>query len=124
MNPLQAAIMAAQIEAGPVELALRDVGGIDLAVAQYARTQNVSREAARQAMVDGVRATGMQMATTNPDAMAIAGAIVRFIEMPRGTMSIKLTPRGKVPMMGLVETLRINPMAALARFQVDATNGP
>ena len=38
-------------------------------------------------------------------------------------MSIKLTPRGKVPMMALVETLRINPMAALARFQVDASVG-
>ena len=57
LNPLQAAIMAAQIEAGPVELALRDVGGIDLAVAQYARTQNVSREAARRAIVDNIRAT-------------------------------------------------------------------
>ena len=47
VNPLQAAIMAAQIEAGPIELALRDTGGVDLAVAQYARTQNVSRDAAR-----------------------------------------------------------------------------
>lgn len=123
LNPLQAAIMAAQIEAGPVELALRDVGGIDLAVAQYARTQNVSREAARRAIVDNIRAVAMQMVTANPDAMAIAGAITRFVESPRGTMSIKLTPRGKVPMMALVETLRINPMAALARFQVDASVG-
>ena len=40
-------MMAAQIEAGPIELALRDIGGVDLAVAQYARTQNVSRDAAR-----------------------------------------------------------------------------
>ena len=47
INPLQAAIMAAQIEAGPIEIALRDIGGVDLAVAQYARTQNVSRDAAR-----------------------------------------------------------------------------
>jgi hypothetical protein len=55
--------------------------------------------------------------------MAIAGAIVRSIESPRGTLSIKLTPRGKVAMMGLVDTLRTNPLAALARFQVDAAVG-
>ena len=45
--------------------------------------------------------------------MAIAGALARFIEVPRG----------KVPMMALIEALRTNPMAALARFQVDASVG-
>ena len=38
-------------------------------------------------------------------------------------VTIKLTPRGKVPMMELIEALRTNPMAALARFQVDASIG-
>ena len=123
INPLQAAVMAAQIEAGPIELALRDVGGVDLAVAQYARTQNVSREAARRALIDNVKSTGMTLASANPDAMAIAGALARFIEVPRGTVTIKLNPRGKVPMMALIEALRTNPMAALARFQVDASVG-
>ena len=44
VNPLQAAIMAAQVEAGPLEIALRDNGGVELMVTQYARTQKVSRE--------------------------------------------------------------------------------
>ena len=48
-NPAQAIGAAAQIEAGAIELTVRDLGGIDVAVAQYARTQNVSREAARKA---------------------------------------------------------------------------
>ena len=121
-NPLQAAMMAAQVEAGTLEIALRDTGGVDLAVAQYARTQNVSREAARRALVDAIRANAMQMVSTNPDAMAIAGALARFIENPRGTLSVKLTPRGKVPMMSLIE-LRDNPLAALARFQVELSSG-
>ena len=39
MNPLQAAIMAAQAEAGPLEIALRDNGGASSRmVAQQART--------------------------------------------------------------------------------------
>ena len=123
INPLQAVMMAAQIEAGPIELALRDVGGVDLAVAQYARTQNVSRDAARRALIDNIKSTGMTLASANPDAMAIAGALARFVEIPRGTVTIKLNPRGKVPMMELIEALRTNPMAALARFQVDASVG-
>lgn len=121
VNPLQAAIMAAQIEAGAVELALRDTGGVDLAVAQYARTQNVTREAARNAIVENIRSNAMQTASVNPDGMAIAGAIVRFIENPRGTLTIKLTPRGRVPMMQVIEALKTSPMAALARFEVEAT---
>jgi hypothetical protein len=123
INPLQAVMMAAQIEAGPIELALRDVGGVDLAVAQYARTQNVSRDAARRALIDNIKSTGMTLASANPDAMAIAGALARFVEVPSGTVTVKLTPRGKVPMMALIEALRTDPTAALARFQVDASVG-
>jgi hypothetical protein len=120
-NPLQAAVMAAQIEAGTIEIALRDIGGVDLAVAQYARTQNLSRDAARQAIIDNIKAGGTSMATTNPDAMAIANALTDFIANPRGTLIIKLTPRGKVPALQLVGALKDNPVTALARFQVEAS---
>jgi hypothetical protein len=123
LNPLQAAIMAAQIEAGPIEIALRDTGGIDLAVAQQARQQNISREAARRAITDNIRESAMKMATVNPDVMAVAGALTRFIENPRGTLTIKLTPRGKVAMMQLLDVLKGNPLTALARFQIEATTG-
>ena len=79
-NPLQAAFMAAQIEAGTVEITLRDIGGVDLAVAQYARTQNVSPDEARRAIIDNIKADGAAMATTNPDAdgdRGRAGALYR-----------------------------------------------
>jgi hypothetical protein len=123
LNPLQAAIMAAQIEAGPIEIALRDTGGTDLAIAQQARAQNISREAARRAMTDSIRDNAMKMASVNPDVMAIAGALTRFIENPRGTLTIKLTPKGKVGMMQILEAMKTSPVAALARFQVEATTG-
>ena len=123
INPLQALMMAAQIEAGPLEIALRDNGGVDLMVAQRARTMRASREDARRALVTEVRAVAMQLALANPDAMAIAGAIARFIEAPGGTLSVKLTPRGKVAMAELIDAMRSDPFAALARFQVDASNG-
>jgi len=43
------------------------------------------------------------MASANPDVMAVASALTRFIENPRGTLTIKLTPRGKVAMMDLLQ---------------------
>ncbi len=63
------------------------------------------------------------MAANNPDAIAIAGALTRFIETPGGTLTIKLTPRGKVPAMQLVGALKTDPLSALARFQVEASTG-
>src|SRR3954451_23843104 len=102
--------MAAQIEAGPIEITLRDTGGIDLAIAQQARQQNISREAARQAIIDNIRDNAMKMAAINPDVMALAGAMTRFVENPRGTLTIKLTPRGKVAMMQLLDVLKTGPV--------------
>jgi hypothetical protein len=123
MNPLQMAVMATQIEAGTIEITLRDLGGVDLAVAQYARTQNLTPDAARRAITESLRGTGATMATTNPDAMAITDALIRFIEDPRGTLTVKLTPQGKVPAMQLVSALKTDPLAALERFQVEASTG-
>jgi len=123
LNPLQAAIMAAQIEAGPVEIALRDTGGVDLAIKQQARQQNISVEDARRAMTDNIRDNAMKMAQVNPDIIRVAGALTRFIEDPAGTLTIKLAPRGKVAMMEIMQAVKASPLAALARFEIDATTG-
>jgi len=123
LNPLQAAIMAAQIEAGPVEIALRDTGGVDLAIKQQARQQNISVEDARRAMTDNIRDNAMKMAQVNPDIIRVAGALTRFIEDPGGTLTIKLAPRGKVAMMEIMQAVKASPLAALARFEIDATTG-
>lgn len=122
-NPVQAAAMAAQIEAGTIDITLRDTGGIDLAVAQYARLQNVSREAARSAIVEGIRSGSEQAAATSPDAVAAVEAVARFVESPRQTLNIKLTPRAKVPAMQLIQLLKTDPMVALAQFRIEASTG-
>jgi hypothetical protein len=123
VNPLQAAIMAAQIESGTLELAVRDTGGVDLAVAQYAKTHDIGRDEARAAIIQSIRDIGQKFSGVNADAMAIAGAVARFIELPRGTLNIKLTPKGKVPVMQLVDAMKTSPLLALTRYQVDAGNG-
>lgn len=123
INPAQAANMAAQIEADSMELTLRDLGGVDVAIALQARTQNISREAARQAIIDGIRASGKETSTANPDAMAAAEALARFIETPGQTLILKLTPLAKVPAMQLVQLLKTDPLTALAQFRIEASTG-
>jgi len=123
LDPLEIMIAGALVEAGPVEIVLRDTGGVDLAVAQYARTQNVSREEARKAIIDNIRMSAAGMAALSGDVMAVAGAITRFIETPRGTLTLRLTPKGKVPLMEVIEANKANPFDALARFDVQAVTG-
>jgi len=118
----QAMAMATQVEAGTLELSLRDTGGVDLAVAQYALAQGVSREAARRALVDGIK-TSARANTDNADVLAAAEAIARFIETPRGTLTLKLTPLGKVPALQLVQLIKTDPMLALAQFRIEASSG-
>jgi hypothetical protein len=118
----QALAAAEQVETGAFELNLRDLGIVDLLVAEYAHGHNLSREAARQAIIDSIKAAGEQ-ANTNPDAPAAVEAIVRFIETPRQTLTLKLTPLGTVPTMQLLDLLRTEPPTALAQFRIEASTG-
>jgi hypothetical protein len=115
--------MATQIEAGTLEFVVRDMGVVDLAIAQYARTQSVSRDAARLAIVDNIKARGAQAAASNPDTVALVEALTRFVETPGQTLIIKLTPLGKVPALQLTRLLQTDPLIALAQFRIEASTG-
>ena len=123
LNPLQAVATAAQIEAGTIELTLRDLGGVDIAVAQYARTQNVSRDAARQSVIDRHQrhaATDGRQQSRCGGGRGGAGALYRN---PGTNADVKLTPRAKVPAMQLFQLLKTDPLIALAQFRIEASTG-
>ena len=121
-NAAQAFGAAAQIEAGAIELTVRDLGSVDLGVVQYARTQNVSREEARNAIVESIKASSDDVAT-NPDAVGAVQALARFVETPGQTLVIKFTPLGKVPALQLFQLLKTDPLIALAQFRIEASTG-
>ncbi|MCA1452265.1 hypothetical protein I6F35_03410 [Bradyrhizobium sp. BRP22] len=123
LDPVQAANLATEIDAGTIELSLHDSGSVDVAIAQYARARNVSRETARAAITDQIKAFGQSIGASNPDAAAALDAVVRFVETPGQTLIIKLTPLGKVPALQLVELLQTDPLIALAQFRVEASTG-
>jgi hypothetical protein len=123
LDPQQASAMAEQIEAGALELTLHDLGAVDLLVAQYARTKDLSREAARSAIVDEIRANSEKAASANPDAPAAIEAMIRFVETPGQTLVLKLTPLGKAQASQLMQLLKNDPLLALAQFRIEASTG-
>src|SRR5262249_52699208 len=120
INPIQAAMTASQIEAGPIELTVHDLGIVDLAVARHAGAENTSRDAARQAIVEDIRENGAELAVSNPDIKPIAESLAHFIEAPGTTFTIKLTPLGKVPALQLMQMLQTDPLSALSLFRLEA----
>lgn len=121
-DPARAMVAAAQLEAGAIELTVRDTGGVDLGVAQYARTRDVSRDDARKAIAQSIRDTS----TTETDAAtmeAIRGALISFVETPGQTLIVKLTPRTKVAALQLFQLLKTDPLLALAQFRIEASTG-
>jgi hypothetical protein len=114
---------AAQIEAGAIELTLRDLGSVDVGVVQYARAQNVSRDAARKAIVENILASSQDVAAANPDAASAVQALARYVESSGQTLVIKLTPRAKVPALQLFQMLKTDPLIALAQFRIEASTG-
>jgi hypothetical protein len=122
-NAVQAAAVAGQIEIGIIELKVSDAGGVDLLVAQQARDQNVSRGAARRNIVDGIWSATEEAVATNRDLEAAVKAISRFVETPRQTLNLKLTPLRKVPALQLMQQLQKNPLDVLTQFRIEASTG-
>lgn len=122
-DPAQAMGHAAQVETGTLEASLRDGGAVDLVVAQFARMQNVNRDAARSAIVAMIRAQGEKIAGTNGDARGAIDALAGFVETAGQTLTIKLTPRAKVPLMQLMQLSQTDPQSALAQFRIEASTG-
>ena len=120
----QATTAAAQIEAEGLDFSLRDLGAVDVLVANYARGHGIPRDAARKALIDSIKAIGAQMTAANIDAASAVDALSRFIEKPRQTLTLKLSPRAKVPAIQLAQLIAIDPQSALAQFKIEAQTAP
>ena len=96
IDPALAMIAAEQLEAGPLQLSLRDTGAVTTALAQYAKSKSLSVDDARKEIIASVNETVKTKGQSNPDAAVVAQAIIQFIEMPGSTLTINVTPKGKV----------------------------
>jgi hypothetical protein len=120
VDPSMAMMAAEQLEAGPIQLSLRDTGGVTTALAQYAKSKNLSVDDARKEIIESVNATVNSTAQSNPDAASIAQAIVQFIEAPGSTLTINVTPKGRVNFKQAFTAGAADPTATASLFTIEA----
>ena len=111
---------AAALEIGPIEVSLHDSGGLDVAFAQAAKMQGVDAAAARRMSVEQINRNLGAMPRQGPELRRLAAALASFLSGSGGTLKINLTPRGHVNIMQSVELIKLDPIAALSQFNVEA----
>ncbi|WP_349629056.1 hypothetical protein [Bradyrhizobium sp. RP6] len=70
-----------------------------------------------------IRTQGETVAASNLDVKAAVDALAGFVETSGQTLTIKLTPFGKLPMLQLIDVLNNEPIIALAQFRIEASTG-
>src|SRR5439155_22645874 len=112
---------AENLEAGLIELVLRDAGVLNLAIAQFGAKQGMPPALAQLALMESVNQAAAKMAQANPDVRPAADAIRDFIGAPRGTLTIRLIPKGRVNIMAAIEAANKDPTVLLSQFRIEAT---
>jgi hypothetical protein len=122
----QAAAKAAieQYEAGPLQIVVRDAGAVRTALAHYAKNKNLSVDQARREIIESVNELGRVSAQNNPQIASLAQALVRFIETPGATLTLRLTPKGTVKFKQLIESGNAQPAAVVTLFDFEAKTAP
>jgi hypothetical protein len=115
-NPLAFGMAAAQIEAGPIDITVRDLGITDLIFAQMARDQGTTPDTMRTRMIEMIRAVSL----ASPEVETIGTALARLIENRGTTLNVLLTPKARVNLMQSVEIARADPLLFLSQFKVEA----
>ncbi len=120
LDPAKFMLAAAMVEAGPIEIVVRDLGGVELALAQFARDQGIPPAAARRAIIEQIQEGEALLDQTNPELVPVVKAIAGFIEQSRGTLTIRVSPKTSLMLMPLINAAQEDPMAALSQFRIEA----
>lgn len=114
----------AQVEAGPVEMTLRDLGLVDLAAGELARRAGQGPEAGRALLQEAWTAQAQSQTNLHPEAAPFFQAVAAFLQGKGETLTVRLTPKGRVGALELIEAAQQDPLGALlARFTVETTGG-
>ena len=120
-DPLQRMIATAAVQLGPIEIVVRDFGGVELMLQAFATEHNLSPDEGRKQVLDDLRQRATELAAANPDVVAAAEAVAEFISKPRGSLTLRVTPKNPVSLVGLIAAYQENPAAALSALRIEAT---
>ncbi|MBO0766268.1 MAG: hypothetical protein J2P50_16995 [Hyphomicrobiaceae bacterium] len=123
-DPVKALASVGLAEAGPIELTLRDLGALDLVAAELARAKAVGPEAGRSLLAESFAQKAAAFGEPTPQAQAFFDAVGQFLRTKGETLTITLTPRGRIGVLEVIDGARQDPVAALlANFGVEARTG-
>ena len=122
---LKAMAAAPLVEAGPVELTLRDLGLVEVAAAQLGQTKGGDAEVGRALLVETLAQRAAEATQTAPELQPVFDALGRFVQGKGETLTVALRPKGSgVGLLQLIEAARRDPLAALlSNFTVEARTG-
>jgi hypothetical protein len=115
---------ALAVEIGPIEVTLRDLGMVDILAAEAARSRGQAPEAGRSLLLEQWTLGAQRQTQLHPGAQSLYDAVGRFLQGKGETLTVRLTPRGRVRALALMEALRLSPAesALLAAFTVEASS--
>jgi hypothetical protein len=123
-DPVRAMGAAALVDAGPIELSLRDLGLVDLIAAETARSRSAGPEMGRTLILENLALKKQALAQTSPDVETFYQAMERFVQGKGETLTVRLTPKGRVGLLQVLDVSKIDPLAAMfTSFNVEATTG-
>ena len=110
-------------DVGPIEVTLRDLGLVDLLAAETARAQGQAPEAGRGLLLENWTRNAEMKVQLDPSLRPLVEAVGQFLQGKGETLTVRLTPRGRVRLMALAEALRLAPdRALLSAFTIEAAS--
>ena len=111
-------------EMGAIEVTLRDLGMVDILAAEVTRLSGQGPEAGRSLLLEQWTRSAQQQTQVHPGAQSFYDAVGRFVQGKGETLTVRLTPRGRVRVLALMEALRLTPPDAtlFAAFTVEASS--
>ena len=112
------------IEAGPIELNVRDLGVVDQAATELGRTTGAGPEAGRVLLVATLAQSAMSLTQKRPELQPFFDALGQFVQRKGETVTVSLTPKGRVGLFDLIDGARRDPLSALLDgFTLNAKTG-
>lgn len=109
------------LTAGPVWLTLTEQGFVRTAMQQFAAADGISVDVFRDRLVAYVETQGQAYAGASPDVAPAVATVIAFLKAP-GTLTVRARPKGRVPLLPLLEA--DNPWPLLQSFSITATATP
>jgi len=123
LDPMKSMAAMFLVEAGPIELSLRDLGFVDVLAAEIAREKGAPPETGRALLLESATMKRQGLASPSPDVEKLFQAVDRFLQGKGETLTIKVTPKSRVGLMELIMAANASPDSLLASFNIEVTTG-